>query len=76
MKKGEVEAAMPTLFDKWANETDQKLPADGGHHYSFISFWSWLADHHHPYTQFRAVPNAREVTEMWFSRHFKQAWRN
>jgi hypothetical protein len=76
MKKGEAEAAMPTLFDKWANETGQKLPPDGDHQYSFIHFWSWLQDHYHAYTQFRAVADARNVTEMWFDRHFKQAWRN
>ena len=35
-----------------------------------------LQNNHHPYTQFRAVPNARYVTEMWFDKITKQTWRN
>jgi hypothetical protein len=42
MKKGEVEAAMTTLCDKWAKEEKQPWPPDGKYHYSFSQFWSWL----------------------------------
>jgi hypothetical protein len=42
MKKGEAEAAMPTLCDKWAKEQIQPWPPDGKYHYSFSQFWSWL----------------------------------
>jgi hypothetical protein len=76
MKKGEAETAMPTLCDKWAKEEKQPWPPNGKYHYSFSQFWSWLENHHHPYTQFRAVPDARYVAEMWFDRITKQAWRN
>jgi len=53
MKKGEAETAMPTLCDKWAKEEKQPWPPNGKYHYSFSQFWSWLENHHHPYTQFR-----------------------
>jgi hypothetical protein len=76
MKKVEAETAMPHLCEKWAKETKQLWPPDSQHHYSFISFWSWVESNHPSYTQFRAVPNARYVMEMWFDRIMKQAWRN
>jgi hypothetical protein len=76
MKKSEAEQAFSTLCDKWARETNQPWPPDGQHQYSFISFWGWLGDNHHPYTQFRAKPDARYVSEMWFDDYTKQAWRN
>jgi hypothetical protein len=76
MKKGEAETAMPTLIDKWADQAKQPWPPDGQHHYSFGTFWTWLGSHHYSYTQFRAVPNARYVTEMWFDKITKQTWRN
>ena len=53
MKKGEAEAAMPHLCEKWAKEADQPWPPDSIHHYSFIAFWSWLQNCRWPYTQFR-----------------------
>ena len=52
------------------------MPPDGKYHYSFSGFWTWVQNNHHPYTQFRAVPNARYVAEMWFDQEMKQAWRN
>jgi hypothetical protein len=76
MKKGEVETAMPHLCEKWAKETKQPWPPDSQYHFSFTSFWSWLEDNHWLYTQFRAIPNARYVTEMWFDKIMKQARRN
>jgi hypothetical protein len=76
MKKGEAETAMPTLIDKWAGADKQPWPPDGQYHYSFGTFWTWLRNHHPSYTQFRAVPNARYVTEMWFDEITKQTWRN
>jgi hypothetical protein len=76
MKKGEAETAMPTLIDKWADADKQPWPPDGQYHYSFGTFWTWLQNNHYSYTQFRAVPNARYVTEMWFDKITKQAWRN
>jgi hypothetical protein len=76
MKKGEAEAAMPTLCKMWAIEAKHPWPPDGKHHYSFSSFWSWLEDCHRPYTQFRAVPDARYVAEIWFDKIMRQAWRN
>ena len=76
MKKGEAEAAMPHLCEKWAKRTKQPWPPDTQYHYSFISFWSWLENHHWSYTQFRAVREARYVMEVWFDKITKQAWRN
>ncbi|NEL20629.1 hypothetical protein G3V79_23935, partial [Escherichia coli] len=76
LKKGEAEAAMPHLLDKWVEHAKEPWPPDGLYHYSFGTFWTWLQNNHHPYTQFRAVPNARYVMEMWFDRMTKQAWRN
>jgi hypothetical protein len=76
MKKSEAEAALPELIDRWAKATNQPMPPDGKFHYSFGGFWSWVGDNHHLYTQFRAVPNARYVMEMWFDKYMKQAWRN
>jgi hypothetical protein len=76
MKKNEAETAMPTLIDKWVDEAKQPWPPDGHYQYSFGNFWTWLQNNHYSYTQFRAVPNARYVTEMWFDKITKQAWRN
>lgn len=76
MKKSEAQQAFPTLCDKWVEQTNQPWPPDGKQFYSFGSFWSWLENNYHPYTQFRAVPNARYVMEMWFDKYTKQAWRN
>jgi|KBSSwiS6_1023812.scaffolds.fasta_scaffold203465_2 hypothetical protein len=76
MKKSEAEAAMPTLCDMWAKEAAEPWPPDSKHHYSFTSFWSWLENNHRAYTQFRAVPNARYVAEMWFDKITRQTWRN
>ena len=76
MKKAEAETAMPHLCEKWAKEMEQLWPPDSRYHYSFMSFWSWVESNHRSYTQFRAVPNARYVMEMWFDRIMKQAWRN
>lgn len=76
MKKGEAEDMMPHFIDKWAKETGEPWPPDGKYHYLFSSFWTWLENSHRPYTQFRAVPNARYVAEMWFDDYVKQAWRN
>jgi hypothetical protein len=52
------------------------MPPDGKYHYSFSGFWNWLQNNHPSYTNFRAVPNARYVMEMWFDDIMKQAWRN
>ena len=68
--------AMPTLIDKWVEQAKEPWPPDGLHHYSFGTFWTWLQNNHHPYTQFRAVPNARYVAEMWFDKLTKQTWRD
>jgi hypothetical protein len=76
MKKGEAEAAMPTLCQKWATETKEPWPPDSQYHYSFGTFWTWLQSNHHPYTQFRAEPTARYVAEMWFDKITRQVWRN
>ena len=76
MKKDEAQAAMPHLIDKWVEAAKQPWPPDGQYHYSFSSFWTWVQDNHRPYTQFRAVPDARYVAEMWFDKMTKQAWRN
>lgn len=77
MKKGEAEAAMHPLVEKWATEAKQPWPPpDGRYHHSFSTFWTWLQNNHHPYTQFRAVPNAQYVAEMWFDKLTKQTWRN
>ena len=56
--------------------TNQPMPPDGQYHYSFSSFWAWVENNYSSYTQFRAVPNAQYVAEMWFDREMKQAWRN
>lgn len=76
MKKGEAETATPHFCERWAKETKLPWPPDSQHHYSFTSFWSWVENNHRPYTQFRAVPNARYVMEMWFDKIMKQTWRN
>ncbi|KGT73437.1 hypothetical protein MA20_44335 [Bradyrhizobium japonicum] len=76
MKKGEAEAAISHLVDKWVEQAKEPWPPDGLHHYSFGTFWTWLQDNYHQYTKFRAVPNARYVAEMWFDRLTKQTWRN
>lgn len=76
MKKAEAEAAMDTLISKWAEATNQPMPPDGEYHYSFSSFWTWVENNHWSYTQFRAIPNARYVAEMWFDDRMRQAWRN
>jgi hypothetical protein len=76
MKKAEAEKAMSTLISKWAKEVGQPMPPDGEYHCSFSGFWTWLQNNHPSYTQFRAVPNARCVTEMWFDDEMRQAWRN
>jgi hypothetical protein len=76
MKQAEAKQALSTLIDKWAEATDQPMPPDGQHHYSFLQFWSWVENNHRPYTHFRAVPSAQYVMEMWFDREMKQAWRN
>lgn len=76
MKKAEAEAAMPELCDKWAKAAGEPWPPDGKYHYSFSAFWTWLGNNYSPYTQFRAVPDARYVAEMWFDRITKQAGRN
>lgn len=76
MKQSDVEAAMPTVCERWANDANQPWPPDGKYHYSFSHFWSWLENHHRPYTQFRAVPNPRDVAEIWFDRIMKQGWRS
>ncbi len=76
MKKAEVEHAVDTLIYKWADTTNQPLPPDGARHYSFSDFWKGLENNHRPYTEFRPVPNARCVMEMWFDRRIRQAWRN
>lgn len=75
MKKSEAEAAMPALIDKWRKATSQP-DSDGKNYLSFGDFWTWLQNNHHQYTQFRAKPNARYVTEMWFDDETKQTWRN
>lgn len=72
----EAKLAMPHLVTKWAEETGEPWPADGSYHYSFGTFWTWLQNNHRLYTQFRAVPNARYVAEMWFDKITKQLWRN
>jgi hypothetical protein len=56
--------------------SETAMAARRQYHYSFIQLWSWLENRHHPYTQFRAVPNARYVAEIWFDKIMKQAWRN
>jgi hypothetical protein len=76
MKKTEAQQALDPLIYKWANATNQPMPPDGTHHYSFSQFWTWLENNHWPYTQFRAVPNARYVMEMCFDRRMRQAWRD
>jgi hypothetical protein len=76
VKKGEAEAAMSQLCEKWARETGHPWPPDSQYHFSFASFWSWIDANHRPYTQFRAVPNARYVMEQWFDGIMKQTWRN
>jgi hypothetical protein len=76
MKKGEAESAMSQLVAKWAGEVAEPWPPDGLHYCSFGSFRTWLQNNYHSYTQFRAVPNARYVTEMWFDKLTKQTWRN
>jgi hypothetical protein len=76
MKKGEAEAAWPTLIDKWVEETKQPWPPNSQFHYSYGSFWSWLEKSYWSYTQFRAVPNARYVGEMWFDKITRQQWHN
>lgn len=76
MEKAEAEQATPAFIDKWVQATDQPMPPDGKYHYSFSSYWMWVENNYHTYTQFRAVPNARYVAEMWFDRIMKQAWRN
>ena len=76
MKQAEVKQALPELIDRWAEATNQPMPPDGEYHYSFPAFWSWLESNHRLYTDFRAVPDARYVMEMWFDDHMKQAWRN
>jgi hypothetical protein len=76
VKKGEAEKAMPHLLDKWVAQAKEPWPPDGLHHYSFGTFWTWLQNDHYSYTQFRAVPNARYVAEMWFDKLTKQTWRN
>ncbi|WP_128928763.1 hypothetical protein [Bradyrhizobium guangxiense] len=77
MKKCEAEAAMPSLVEKWAKEAKEPWPPDSCYHYGFGSFWTWLQNgQHYSYTQFRAVPDARYVMEMWFDTITKQTWRN
>jgi hypothetical protein len=76
VKKAEAESMMPHLIEKWATEASEPWPPDGKYHYSFSTFWSWLESNHRHYTQFRAVPDARYVAEIWFDRIMKQAWRN
>lgn len=76
MKKGEAEKMIPHVLDNWIAETNAPWPPDGLHRYSFGSFWTWLQNNHYSYTQFRAVPNARYVAEMWFDKLTKQTWRN
>lgn len=76
MKKSEAEQAFPTLCDIWVEQTKQPWPPDDKQFYSFGSFWSWLEDNYHSYTQFRAAPNARYVMEMWFDKYTNQTWRN
>ena len=56
MKKGEAEAAMPALVEKWSREAKEPWPPDGRDHYGFGTFWTWLqSSPHYSYTQFRAV---------------------
>lgn len=76
MKKGEAEKMIPHLLDKWVAEIKAPWPPDGLHHCSFGSFWTWMENNHRLYTQFRAVPSARYVAEMWFDKLTKQTWRN
>jgi hypothetical protein len=73
MKKGEAEAPMPTLCEKWAEAAKQPWQPDSQHHYSLSQFWSWVGDKHHPYTQFRVEPDARYVAGMWFDKIMRQA---
>ncbi|MDA9457670.1 MULTISPECIES: hypothetical protein [unclassified Bradyrhizobium] len=77
VKKGEAEAQMPAPIEKWAKEAGEPWPPSGLHHYGFGSFWTWLQNGpHYSYTKFRAVPDARYVTEMWFDKITRQTWRN
>lgn len=76
MKKADAERAMATLISEWAKTTNQSMPPDGQYYYSFSGFYNWVQSNHPSYTQFRAVPNARYVMEMWFDDEMKQAWRN
>jgi hypothetical protein len=48
----------------------QPWPPDGKYH------WTWLENHHRPYTQFRAVSDARYAVEIWFDRIVRQACPN
>lgn len=56
MKKGEIEAAMPTLLDKWVEHAKEPWLPDGLHHYSFGSFWTWLL---HSYIRTRNFGRSR-----------------
>lgn len=42
MKKGEAQAAMANLVEKWASEANEPWPPDSRHYYGFGSFWTWL----------------------------------
>jgi hypothetical protein len=73
MNRTEAEKALPTLIDAWAKETNQPMPPNGQHHYSFASFYGWLQEHYPSYTIFKALPDPRYMMEMWFDRIMKQA---
>ncbi|MGY2848551.1 hypothetical protein ACVIWU_001571 [Bradyrhizobium sp. USDA 4509] len=73
MKKGDAQTAMLALIGKWAQEVGEPWPPDGRQHYGFGSFWTWLQNGlHYSYTQFRAVPDARYVAEMWLDKVTRQ----
>jgi hypothetical protein len=76
MKKAEAQQAISALVEAWAKATGQPMPPDGKYHYSFSGFFNWVQNNYPSYTDFRAVPNARYVMEMWFDDEMKQAWRN
>lgn len=73
MKKAECETAIRHLCHEWARGLSEAELV----HPSYSWFKSWLSDNHYSqYLDFRAVPSADYVAEMWFDQEFKQTWRN
>lgn len=70
MKKAEAETGIRYLCNKWRK--DCGFSGTPENELSFETFYSWVADHHRPYLQFRATMGVRYMVELWFDEEFGQ----